>query len=109
MIGRAAHIGKVIQALLVLPCVNWADAAAQPVYMWLAGVALAAAGQTLNFRVYQLLGHDGVYYGARFGRRIPWVTAWPFSSVRVIVRPSYTVVCVELSGCVMLVSRHAAS
>lgn len=37
------------------------------------------------------------------------VDEWPFSSVRVIVRPSYTVVCVELSGCVMLVSRHAAS
>lgn len=41
-----------------------------------------AAGQTLNVKVYQLLGHDGVYYGARFGRRIPWVSAWPYSHVR---------------------------
>jgi hypothetical protein len=30
--------------------------------------------------VYSLLGIDGVYYGARFGKAIPWVTEWPYSS-----------------------------
>ena len=30
----------------------------------------------------QLLGEDGVYYGSRFGKNIPWVNAWPYNSLR---------------------------
>jgi len=28
-----------------------------------------------------LLGLDGVYYGTRFGKQIPWVTEWPYSAM----------------------------
>ncbi len=39
---------------------------------------LIFAGQFLNFRVYQLLGEVGVYYGVRFGYSVPWVTEFPY-------------------------------
>jgi phosphatidyl-N-methylethanolamine N-methyltransferase len=27
-------------------------------------------------------GQDGVYYGSRFGKDIPWATGWPYNSLR---------------------------
>eukprot|EP01126_Amoeba_proteus_P064015 TRINITY_DN8901_c0_g1_i1.p1 TRINITY_DN8901_c0_g1~~TRINITY_DN8901_c0_g1_i1.p1 ORF type:complete len:164 (+),score=4.64 TRINITY_DN8901_c0_g1_i1:112-603(+) len=48
---------------------------------------LVLFGQILNFRVYQLLGIDGVYYGGRFGKSLPWVSEWPYDSFR---DPQYT-------------------
>ncbi len=50
-----------------------------PVYG--AAAALVALGQLLNYRVYALLGSDGVYYGCRFGLKLEWVTAWPYSQI----------------------------
>lgn len=47
----------------------------------LAGLLLAF-GQHLNYKVYELLGVDGVYYGARFGKSIPWVTSYPYSAMQ---------------------------
>ena len=35
-----------------------------------------------NYRVYQLLGESGTYYGVRFGKNIPWVTEFPFGVIR---------------------------
>jgi hypothetical protein len=32
--------------------------------------------------VYLLLGEDGVYYGARFGKKLPWVEKFPFGYFR---------------------------
>lgn len=34
------------------------------------------------FRVYQLLGEPGTYYGVRFGKKIPWVTEFPFGYIK---------------------------
>jgi hypothetical protein len=31
---------------------------------------LAGLGQFLNYRVYKLLGVEGVYYGNRFGKKV---------------------------------------
>jgi methylene-fatty-acyl-phospholipid synthase len=50
-----------------------------PVYA--VAVALVAFGQLLNYRVFALLGTEGVYYGCRFGAKIEWVTAWPYSHI----------------------------
>ena len=36
----------------------------------------------LFFRVYQLLGESGTYYGVRFGKKIPWVTEFPFGYIK---------------------------
>nr|GEY42127.1 phosphatidyl-N-methylethanolamine N-methyltransferase [Tanacetum cinerariifolium] len=49
-----------------------------PFYFW----PLFFIGQFLNFRVYQLLGEAGTYYGVRFGKNIPWVTEFPFVTVK---------------------------
>jgi protein-S-isoprenylcysteine O-methyltransferase Ste14 len=60
-----------------------------PVYA--CAVALVLFGQLLNYRVYELLGVEGVYYGTRFGKQIAWVTAWPYSWIN---NPQYV-------GCIL--------
>jgi methylene-fatty-acyl-phospholipid synthase len=52
--------------------------------------ALLAFGQTLNARVYYLLGEGGVYYGNLLEphAKRPWVTEWPYSS-RWLRHPQY--------------------
>ena len=37
-------------------------------------------GQWLNVSVYRALGAEGVYYGARFGKAVPWVRGWPYTA-----------------------------
>ena len=51
-----------------------------------AGALLVGLGQWLNVRVFALLGHDGVFYGNRFGITLPWLTAFPFN---VVSHPQY--------------------
>jgi len=48
----------------------------------LASLFLFFVGNLLNYRCYKLLGMDGIYYGVRFGRKIPWVTEWPYGYLR---------------------------
>lgn len=52
----------------------------------LAGALLLAAGQGLNALVFLRLGREGVFYGVRFGRSVPWVEGFPFS---VLAHPQY--------------------
>ena len=47
--------------------------------MSMVDIALVAAGQALNYGVYQSLGVVGTYYGVRFGYNIPWVTGFPYN------------------------------
>ncbi|KAJ8755131.1 hypothetical protein K2173_018929 [Erythroxylum novogranatense] len=63
-----------------------------PFYFW----PLFGFGQFLNFRVYQLLGESGTYYGVRFGKSIPWVTEFPFG---VIKDPQYVGSILSLFAC----------
>lgn len=37
-------------------------------------------GQVLNMSVYKAIGKAGVYYGIKFGRKIPWCTGFPYNS-----------------------------
>eukprot|EP00640_Fibrocapsa_japonica_P006696 CAMPEP_0113935430 /NCGR_PEP_ID=MMETSP1339-20121228/2574_1 /TAXON_ID=94617 /ORGANISM="Fibrocapsa japonica" /LENGTH=180 /DNA_ID=CAMNT_0000937577 /DNA_START=125 /DNA_END=664 /DNA_ORIENTATION=+ /assembly_acc=CAM_ASM_000762 len=57
------------------------------------GLTLVAIGQILNIAVYKTLGKDGVYYGAKLGRPVPWVNGFPFNTVR---DPQYT-------GCILTI------
>ncbi|XP_042509416.1 phosphatidyl-N-methylethanolamine N-methyltransferase isoform X4 [Macadamia integrifolia] len=50
----------------------------------------------LNFRVYQLLGESGTYYGVRFGKKIPWVTEFPFGYIQ---DPQYVGSIMSLLAC----------
>jgi len=47
---------------------------------WLtAGALLIAIGQSLNVGVFYRLGKVGVFYGNKFGYRVPWQEGFPFS------------------------------
>jgi len=43
-------------------------------------------GQLLNYKVYEKLGYRGVYYGFKFGYKIPWVTTFPYN---ILNNPQY--------------------
>lgn len=40
---------------------------------------LLLLGQALNLAIYQQIGKDGVYYGFKLGRAVPWCTGFPFN------------------------------
>ena len=77
-----AHMLKALQVVLLAACTDWGAVTALSLWQWALIVAFIVSGQFLNLRVYDLLGEAGVYYGARFGVHIPWVTAWPYSHIR---------------------------
>ena len=52
---------------------------------------------TKTYRVFQLLGEAGTYYGVRFGKNIPWVTAFPFGVIR---DPQYVGSIMSLLACI---------
>eukprot|EP00929_Paragymnodinium_shiwhaense_P115907 TRINITY_DN85079_c0_g1_i1.p1 TRINITY_DN85079_c0_g1~~TRINITY_DN85079_c0_g1_i1.p1 ORF type:complete len:219 (-),score=22.60 TRINITY_DN85079_c0_g1_i1:258-914(-) len=43
------------------------------------GCSFLAAGQSLNLGIYNAIGKDGVYYGFKMGRPVPWATGFPFN------------------------------
>lgn len=45
----------------------------------LLGAIFLLVGQLLNVAVFKALGSAGVYYGVKFGRKIPWCTRFPFN------------------------------
>ncbi|KAJ8452871.1 hypothetical protein Cgig2_014634 [Carnegiea gigantea] len=70
-----AHLFKLIQ-FLSLSLLRLRSLWPPPLDFW----PLFLVGQFLNFRVYQLLGEAGTYYGVRFGKIIPWVPDFTFGS-----------------------------
>ncbi|KAK3188660.1 hypothetical protein Dsin_028221 [Dipteronia sinensis] len=73
--AKVSHLLKLLQflSLYSVSTLSW-----PPLYFY----PLFAFGQFLNFRVYQLLGESGTYYGVRFGKNIPWVTEFPFGYIQ---------------------------
>ena len=57
----------------------------------LAALAVFAFGQALNAGIYHAIGKNGVYYGVKLGKTIPWATGFPFN---VCGHPQYV-------GCVL--------
>lgn len=79
------------------PGLRWpTDAGVAPA---LAGVAAIAIGQYLNASVFRRLGRVGVFYGNRFGRPVPWCTAFPFSVLR---HPQYVGTVLSIWGFFLL-------
>ena len=75
------------------------------------GVALLVLllGQHLNASVYAALGTEGVYYGARFGRVIPWCKGWPYSFCGWPIRdPQYLGCIASLLGAAVFVEAPRA-
>uniref|UniRef100_A0A7S1RWR3 phosphatidyl-N-methylethanolamine N-methyltransferase n=1 Tax=Alexandrium catenella TaxID=2925 RepID=A0A7S1RWR3_ALECA len=46
---------------------------------WILGLGLLLPGQALNVGVYRSIGADGVYYGVKLGRPVPWASGFPFN------------------------------
>ena len=49
--------------------------------------------QALNLGIYRAIGLDGVYYGSRLGRKVPWCTGFPFS---IVSHPQYVGSCMTV-------------
>ena len=45
----------------------------------MANILLIGIGQTLNLSVYYKLGIKGVYYGNKFGLKLPYITSFPYN------------------------------
>ncbi|XP_042001721.1 phosphatidyl-N-methylethanolamine N-methyltransferase-like [Salvia splendens] len=90
IMALVSHFIKIVQfvSLFSVSDLHWPP----PFYFW----PLFLFGQFLNFRVYQLLGEPGTYYGVRFGKNIPWVTEFPFGVIR---DPQYVGSIISLVGC----------
>lgn len=69
---------KVLQILALLSVASFESYSFPP--WW--SILLFAAGQYLNVRAYQLLGESGIYYGNRFGKNIPWVSEFPYGTIK---------------------------
>ncbi|XP_021717117.1 phosphatidyl-N-methylethanolamine N-methyltransferase-like [Chenopodium quinoa] len=90
MMAFVSQFLKLIQflSLYSVSSLSWPP----PFYFW----PLFLAGQFLNFRVYQLLGESGTYYGVRFGKTVPWVTEFPFGYIK---DPQYVGSIMSLLAC----------
>ncbi|RWR91169.1 phosphatidyl-N-methylethanolamine N-methyltransferase [Cinnamomum micranthum f. kanehirae] len=87
--AQVSHFLKILQFLAIFSVAHFSW---PPWYCFL----LFALGQFLNFRVYQLLGESGTYYGVRFGKNIPWVTEFPFGYIQ---DPQYVGSMLSLIAC----------
>jgi len=50
------------------------------VLQFMVGGSVLAFGQILNILVWNKIGIEGVCYGVKFGRNIPWCTEFPFNT-----------------------------
>jgi len=64
-------------------------------------LCLIGCGQLLNGLVFYRLGERGVFYGNKFGRRVPWVNGFPFN---VFPHPQYLGAVLSMMGFYPLVS-----
>lgn len=62
------------------------DIAQIELWQWLSFLVLCCVGQSLNVGIYTAIGKDGVYYGFKLGKKIPWVNGFPFN---VVSHPQY--------------------
>jgi len=69
-------------------------------WRWLAFLALVSFGQALNVGIYKAIGKTGVYYGFKLGRKVPWVTGFPFN---VMSHPQYVGSTLTIWGAMLLV------
>ena len=53
--------------------------AAAPTWSYAVFALYLAVGQGLNAAMYAAIGNDGVYYGFRLGRQVPWCKGFPFN------------------------------
>jgi len=65
-----------------------------------ASAACLGMGQLLNVAIYRAIGVNGVYYGFKLGRDVPWCTEFPFNAG--VRHPQYTGAMLAYVGLLML-------
>ena len=85
--GKLVLLWKMLQQVALFAFVSkaslptlWALFVANAPVQWAIAAALFFAGQVLNVAIYLAIGEDGVYYGFKLGRKVPWSTAFPFNA-----------------------------
>ena len=85
--GKLVLLWKMLQQVALFAFVSkaslptlWALFVANAPVQWAIAAALFFAGQVLNVAIYLAIGKDGVYYGFKLGRKVPWSTAFPFNA-----------------------------
>jgi phosphatidyl-N-methylethanolamine N-methyltransferase len=79
VMSAIANVIRTAQFCALVSLVNWSSLSQNSPWVWCVAACLVACGQLLNLSVYALLGHDGVYYGFIFGKKLPRITTWPYS------------------------------
>ena len=69
-----------------------------PAWRLAAGLLAIIVGQILNAGVFRAIGIEGVFYGRRFGKKLPWVTTWPFGGPYSVRHPQYVGSCLTCVG-----------
>lgn len=72
-----------------------------------AAAACLAMGQLLNLAIYKAIGADGVYYGFKLGREVPWCTDFPFNAG--VRHPQYIGAMLAYTGLFLLLGGGAPS
>jgi len=70
----------------------------------LVSLVVFAVGQILNLSVWYQIGKDGVCYGVKYGRTIPWCTSFPYN---VLSHPQYTGAILTVWGIFGLLAQSA--
>lgn len=80
IVGKVWQISCLV-ALIGIDAVGGVISVALSAPAWCYGlfVLYVAIGQTLNMAMYAAIGNDGVYYGFRLGREVPWCSGFPFN------------------------------
>ncbi|KAK9787879.1 hypothetical protein WJX73_007648 [Symbiochloris irregularis] len=101
-----AACGKVLQfgamvAWLTLSAGKglWLDVTQVRAVQWAVFFVLFLGGQVLNGGVYRAIGKNGVYYGFKLGKKIPWCSGFPFN---VVAHPQYIGSVITIWGIVAL-------
>ena len=75
-----------------------------PTFRLLVGLLAIIVGQALNVGAFRAVGMEGIFYGCRFGKKIPWCTSWPFGGPFSIRHPQYVGAFSTLLGAAVLVA-----
>merc|ERR1712216_939345 len=57
--------------------------------IFLPALALLLVGQALNLGSFRAIKVEGIYYGVKFGKPIPWCSTWPYGGLVSVPHPQY--------------------
>ena len=71
------------------------------------GLVLFLGGQILNAGAYKAIGANGIYYGFKLGKHVPWCHDWPFGGPLSVPHPQYTGSVMSIWGALFVICSPA--